>query len=80
MGPIGKATKVAPAMTPTALGRSALVNSVVRAEKAMTITPAPAKPMSALAAMNSGTEVEYAHATEPMPNSAMESRRIFLRP
>jgi hypothetical protein len=36
--------------------------------------------MSTLAAMNSDTEVEYAQATEPMPNSAMESRRIFLRP
>jgi hypothetical protein len=36
----------------------------------MTISPAPASPMSTRAAMNSATDVEYAHAADPIPNSA----------
>ena len=58
MGPIGKATKVAAEMIPTALGRSFLANSTVRTESAMTISPAPARPTSTRAAMNSATDLE----------------------
>ena len=58
MGPIGNATKVAPAITPTAFGRSSLLNRTVSTEKAMTINPAPASPMTTRATMNSPTEVE----------------------
>ena len=58
MGPIGNARKVAPAITPTAFGRSSLLNSTVSTEKAITISPAPASPISTRATMNSPTEVE----------------------
>jgi hypothetical protein len=58
MGPIGKATKVAADMIPTAFGRSSLLNSTVRTDSAITIRPAPATPTSTRAARNSLTEVE----------------------
>src|ERR1039458_4323 len=80
MGPIGKATKLTPAQMPTAFGRSSLSNSTVRAEIDMTITPAPPRPMSTRAAMNSPTDVESAHAADPTPKSTREMRRTFLWP
>ena len=67
-------------MTPTALGRSPLLNSTVRTENAMTISPAPARPTSTRAAMNSPTDLEYAHPADPTPKRAKETRRTFLRP
>ena len=69
-----------PDITPTAFGRSALLNSTVRTENAITISPAPPSPTSTRAAMNSATDVEYAHATDPIPNSAREMSSTFLRP
>src|SRR5580658_664806 len=80
MGPIGKATKVTPAMTPTAFGRSSLLKSTVRTENAITMIPAPPSPMSTRAAMNAATDVEYAQAADPMPKRAKETRRTFLWP
>src|ERR1019366_3262931 len=79
-GPIGRARKLAAAHTPTAFGRSSLLNSTVRAEIAITITPAPAIPMSTRAAMNSPTDVEYPHAADPSPKNPREMRRTFLWP
>ena len=55
---MGKATKFAAAQTPTAFGRSSSVNITVSAESAITMTPAPAKPRTTRAAMNSPTDVE----------------------
>jgi hypothetical protein len=80
MGPIGKATKFAAAQIPTALGRSALLNSTVSAVIDITITPAPASPRSSRAARNSVTDVEYAHAADPAPKSPREMSITFLRP
>jgi hypothetical protein len=71
---------VTPAMTPTAVGRSCWLNSTVRTENAITISPAPPSPISTRAAMNSATDVEYAHAADPIPKSPKEMRRTFLRP
>ena len=65
-------------ITPTALGRSALLNSTVRTENAITISPAPPSPTSTRAARNSATDVEYAHATDPIPNSAREIQQDLL--
>src|SRR5580658_2340395 len=65
---------------PTAFGLASLLNRIVRAEIAITMTPAPARPRRTRAAMNSVTDVEYAHAADPAPNSARETRRTLLRP
>ena len=77
---MGRATKLAAAHTPTAFGRSSWLNNTVSAESAMTMMPAPAMPSTTLAAMNSPTVLEYAHAAEPAPKRASEPSITFFRP
>jgi hypothetical protein len=57
-----------------------LVNNAVRADRAMTMIPAPPRPMTTRDAMNSATDVEYAQAADPAPNIANERSRTFLWP
>jgi hypothetical protein len=47
---------------------------------AMTVTPAPASPMSSRAMRNTPGEGASAHSAEPAPNAAREPARSFLRP
>ena len=55
IGPMGIEMKLAPAHTPTALGRSSSENRTVRAERAMTMIPAPAIPSTTRDAMKAPT-------------------------
>ncbi len=80
MGPAGAARKLAAAQMPTARGRSSSVKSAVSAASAITITPAPASPSTALAAMNTPADGAQAQAAEPAPNMARALSITFLRP
>src|SRR5581483_7426655 len=80
IGPIGSATKFAADHTATAFGRSSSENSTVNEDSAITITPAPARPSSTRAAMNSATVLDAAHAAEPAANSASEASSTRFRP
>ena len=65
---------------PTALGSSSWVNITARDEiTSGTMKPA-ASPSTVRAAMNAPAFGEYAHASEPRPNTARAPVIIFLRP
>ncbi len=77
---MGKPTRFAAAQTPTALGRSSSLKSTARAETAITITPAPARPTTIRATTNCAGSRDAAQATEPSANSPSEPSITFVRP
>ena len=80
MGPIGSETKLTAAQIPTALGRSSGVNSTARADIAITIRGAPAKPSRTRAARNSPEVWETAQPAEASPKSNRAPSITRLRP
>src|SRR5216683_8137082 len=80
MGPIGKLTKVADAISAIAFCRSSGANSTGITDSDSGKMAAAPIPSTALAVINSPVLAAYAHAAELAPNKISATSSTFLRP